>query len=495
MKSAGKVFLIISGLIIFSNIYSQDTLKYYLSLNDVVNLAIEKSSAMKYQHNRNVNYYWRWKNFKTSNRPQLVLSGELPDYDKSTQAVTQPDGSVEFKQVTNLSTSARLSLNQSIPQTGTYIYASTSLYRFQDFNKDAVSYSGSPFSIGFHQPIFAVNWLKWSRKIEPLVYDEAQKDYIESTEEISLNATYRFFTYLRVQTNYNLAENNLKNSTANLEIAETKKRLGKISENDFARIRLAVLNAQKALNEASMELKNADFELKSYIGLRQDEEIELTIPTGIYLFEIDPEKALAEAKANRKESAQFERRLIEADRSLVQAKSNTGLSATLNGSYGLSNSADELGGVYEQPEKQRTLNLSLSIPVLDWGRSASAVKLAESQRDLTIYNVEKDRTDFERSVIVQVEQFGLLKDQLETAKEADKVAENGYTIALKRFQNGEISITDMNIALSERERAKRDYINSLRTYWVAYYNLRILTLYDFELGQKISHSNPLLVNP
>jgi outer membrane protein len=91
-----------------------------------------------------------------------------------------------------------------------------------------------------------------------------------------------------------------------------------------------------------------------------------------------------------------------------------------------------------------------------------------------------------------VEQFGLLEDQLTTAEEADQVAENGYQIALKKFQNGEISITDLNISLAERESAKRDYIQSLEDYWEAYYNLRILTLYDFELNRRIDYGNPML---
>ena len=91
-----------------------------------------------------------------------------------------------------------------------------------------------------------------------------------------------------------------------------------------------------------------------------------------------------------------------------------------------------------------------------------------------------------------MEQFKLLKAQLETTLEADNVAGNGYLIALKKFQNGEISITDLNISLSDREKAKRDYIKSLETYWVAFYRLRELTLYDFELNQKIMYENPLL---
>ena len=62
----------------------------------------------------------------------------------------------------------------------------------------------------------------------------------------------------------------------------------------------------------------------------------------------------------------------------------------------------------------------------------------ESRRDLTIFDVNKDIEDFERSVIVQVEQFSLLKEHLKTATEADRVAGNGYEIALKKFQNGEM---------------------------------------------------------
>lgn len=493
-KKIGFTGIIVFISMVHSLVYGQDSVRYSLQLQDVVSLAIEHSSDIKYAQNQNVNYYWRYKNFKSQNRPKLVLTGTLPNFVQTNQAVTQPDGSTLFKPIYSLTNNASLSLSQSIPVTGTYISASTSAIRVQDFNKKTINFSGSPFYFAFYQPVFAINWLKWQQKTEPLVYDEAQKNFIQRIEEISLSTVYRFFRYLLVQTNYNLAESNLINSNNNLKIAQTKKDLGTISENNFARNELAVLNATKALNKARMDLKNADFELKSYIGLPPGQKIELKMPLDITLFEIDPAKALEEAKANRKEGSEYKRRLIEADRNLLSAKRNTGLTATLQGTYGLSNSAETMTGIYQKPERQQTLSLQLSVPILDWGQSASAVKLAESQRELVIYDVEKDRTDFERSVVVQVEQFSLLKDQLITTKEADKVASNGYLIALKQFQNGEITITDLNIALSERDNAKRDYIYSLQSYWEAYYKLRILTLYDFEKNQKIGYVNPLLQN-
>jgi len=140
------------------------------------------------------------------------------------------------------------------------------------------------------------------------------------------------------------------------------------------------------------------------------------------------------------------------------------------------------------------MRLSLSMPIMDWGRSESKVKLAESQRELVLYDVDQDRQDFERRVVVQVEQFNLIKSQIETAEAADKVAEEGYKIALKKFQNGEISITDLNISLQEREGAKRDYISSIENYWESFYLLREVTLYDFEFRQKIYYTNPMLTS-
>lgn len=471
---------------------SEDLNKLNLTLQNVIDLAVNQSSSVKYAQNRYENYFWRFKNFQAQFRPQLVISGNLPNYYEGTEPVKQGDGSIQFREVGRFNNNVALSVNQSIPQTGTKIYASSSVIRNQDLRKDEVSFSGDPYKIGFSQPVFAYNWMKWSRKTEPLVYDEAQKDFVETIEEISRNATSRFFTYLKVQTNYKLAENNLSNSEDNLRIAETKRNLGTISENDYSRIRLSVLTAQKSLTQANMNLKNADFELKKYIGLDQDTDIELVMPLNMYLFQVDPQLALEEALVNRKETIQYERRLIEADRELTKAKRGNGLSATLHGSYGTSNIAYDWPGIYSEPASQKYLRLSFSIPILDWGKSSSNVKLAESRRDLVVFDVERDRENFERTVVVQVEQFSLLKAQLEIAKEADNVAGNGYQIALKKFQNGEISITDLNISLSEREKAKRDYIKSLETYWVAYYRLRELTLYDFEKGQKIMYDNPLL---
>ena len=77
----------------------------------------------------------------------------------------------------------------------------------------------------------------------------------------------------------------------------------------------------------------------------------------------------------------------------------------------------------------------------------------------------------------------MLKDRMEITKLSDEVAEKRYEISLNRYQNGNVTITDLNIAQQEKDSNRRAYIQSLRDYWTAYYELRGLTLYDFQNNQ------------
>jgi outer membrane protein len=88
-------------------------------------------------------------------------------------------------------------------------------------------------------------------------------------------------------------------------------------------------------------------------------------------------------------------------------------------------------------------------------------------------------------VLTQVRQFEMLQEQIKITRVADDIAQRRYDITKNRYNIGKISITDMNIALTEKDAAKANYIQSLRDYWEAYFNLRMLTLYDFENGNQI----------
>jgi outer membrane protein TolC len=240
-----------------------------LTLQQVIEMALQQSPESKDARNRLENAFWSYRNYKTSFRPTLNLSGNLPDFNSTNTPITQPDGSVIFRNINLSQSSALLSLNQEIAATGATIYAATNLMRIDDFEKHTLAYSSSPFLIGLKQPVFGFNSKQWTKKIEPLRWEESQKYYDEQTEQISYTATQLFFDLLSIQTDVDLSQSNLKNSLSNLEIAKENKRLGKISQNDYDRINLSVFNAKKSLNRATIELKIAEFNLKSFIGSDQ----------------------------------------------------------------------------------------------------------------------------------------------------------------------------------------------------------------------------------
>ena len=338
-----------------------------LTLQQVVEMALQQSPESKNARNRRENSFWNYRNFKTSFRPTLNLNGNLPDFSSTNSPVIQPDGSVLFQNINLSQSSALLSLNQEIAATGATVYAASNLIRIDDFERHTVAYNSSPFMIGLKQPVFGFNNKRWTKKIEPLRWEESQKYYDEQVEQISYTATQLFFDLLSIQTDVDLSQSNLKNSLSNLEIAKENKKMGKISQNDFDRINLSVFNAKKALNRATMELKIAEFNLKSYIGSDQSEEAQLIIPLQIPKLTIDTQTALDQAHANRKEAPQLKRELLEAERNLTQAKRNNGLTANLNVVYGLTNTGAKVNSLLDHPEVQKMVLLSFNIPVLDWG--------------------------------------------------------------------------------------------------------------------------------
>jgi outer membrane protein TolC len=81
--------------------------------------------------------------------------------------------------------------------------------------------------------------------------------------------------------------------------------------------------------------------------------------------------------------------------------------------------------------------------------------------------------------MTKVRQFEMQRLQIEITRKSDEVATERYNVAQNRYLIGKIDITDLNIALTEKDTAKRDYILALKNFWAAYYDLRSLTLYDF----------------
>lgn len=462
---------------------AQDTLR--LTLPQVVDMAKEQSIAARQATTTKATKYWEYRTFLSNYKPQLVLSGNLPSFNRSFQQVLQPNGTIEFLPVRNNNSSLNLFLEQNIRKTGGTIYATAQLQRFDDFARNNTLYNGTPVAVGLSQPLFRFNPLKWEAKIAPLKYKESQQEYVEALELIALTASDLYFAMLLAQVNVKIAQTNLTNTDRILRIAQEKFDIGTISRNEILQLQLEQLKAQKAAGTARRELEISTLNLRSYTGLKGQERIELQPPQPETLPTIQAELLLKEAYENRADAVAFERRKLEAAQSVAKAKGDNGINATLMANLGYSNSGKNVQEVLQNPQNYQAVQIQFNVPIMDWGRSKSRIKTAEEQRQLVAYTLEQDKLNFQQEIYTQVTLFEMLKSQLSLTAKADSIASEKYQIAQERYVLGNLSVTDLSISFAEKDQGKRDFIGVLRDYWSAYYQLRWLTLYDFEQNKKI----------
>lgn len=487
-----KYFIISLGLFFTTEIYGQNnqSLGRVFTLKEIINIARQQSIASKQAETVRENRFWQFQTYKSNYKPQLGIDGTFPGYNRSFDQVRQPDGTYEFLPVSINNSSLNLRLQQSISATGGSLFLNSGIARFDNFAKgdEYWQYRGNPLEIGIIQPLFQYNNLKWDKRIEPLRYEESLKEYITSLEEISVFTTRRFFALMLAQINLEIAQKNVANNDTIFKIAQGRYNLGKIAENELLQLELQLMNSKQQVAQSNLDIETATLRLKTWVGLTDIDNLQLFLPEEIPSFEVDEQAALLHARANRPETIAFERRKLEADADIAQAKGNAGPQANLIATFGLTNNTEQnapIGDLYKNPENQQIVRIGFQIPIMDWGRRKSRVKTAEANQKNVQFSVDQEILTFDEEVLTQVRQIEMLQEQVKITNMADDIAQRRYDITKSRFETGKISITDLNIALTEKDQAKSRYILSLEDYWLAYFNLRRLTIYDFEEGFQI----------
>ncbi|WP_405565846.1 TolC family protein [Polaribacter sp. Asnod6-C07] len=455
-----------------------------ITLEEAIAIAQKKSPEYKALINQNQASYWQFRNYQAGFLPQLRLDATLPSYSNSINRLTNDQGEDIFVQTNQSRLEGVLSLNQNLAFTGGTLSFSSQIERVDLFTNDATRFSVIPFSINYSQNSLFYNEFKWDKKIEPLMYEEAKRDFIEGMEDISLNTTRRYFALLKAQVQAKIAQSNLSNQDTLFQISKGRFRMGKIAENDLLQIELSVLNSKNDVTTNQINIKRTSQNLSRYLDL-ETENILLNTPKELSTFTVTVEKALEEAKANRKAVIEFRRKRLQAEQDVAEVKGSNRLQLRLNANFGISQQGDVFNNLFQDYNQQQNVSLSIGIPILDWGVSKSKRKLVEANKDLVNTNIEQDEQEFEQEIYLHTLNWQNQRNFLETAKKAQEIAIKRYDITKKRFILGKITITDLNLALQEKDTSVLSYLNSLEKFWTDYYTLRRLTLYDFIKNEKI----------
>ena len=436
--------------------------------------------------------YWNWRSFRAKQLPSLTLTSD-PSLNRSIQSVTLEDGSDKFVHRNQLSVDAGLEIQQNIALTGGKVLLKTGLERLDMFTDNVSSYKSTPVVIGYEQDLFGFNDLKWERRIEPIKYEEAKKTYIETLELVAAYTTNRFFNLATAQTSLEIANYNFAYADTLYRYAQGRYNIGTITENEMLQLELNRLTEETNRMNARIEMDNCMQELRSYLGIQEEREIRVRVSSRIPDFSINLNEALALAYENSPDIQTMKRRKLESESAVARARANAGLKADIYLRFGLTQTADKLPEAYRNLLDQQYVSLSISLPILDWGRGKGQVRVARSNRDLVYTQVEQSRTDFELNVRKLVKQFNLQTQRVRIAARTDETAQRRNEVARKLYILGKSTILDLNASISEKDSARRNYVSALYNYWSLYYTLRSMTLYDFESNKLLTEDYNLLI--
>ena len=462
-----------------------------MTLAEAISMARAASPSAVQARDRYRAALWQFRMYRASFLPTLSLIGTAPDLTRSISQLSLPDGSNAYVRQSFMSSGARLALGKTIGTTGGEVFVETALERLDLLDGNTLpTFLSTPVNIGVRQPLFAFNSYSWQSKIEPLRLTEARRDYEEEQESIAINAASNFFDLLSANDQLKSAVENVASTDTLLAATRARHATGKTTEDELLQTELASLNARLQLQRAELEVRARTYSFRSYLGLREGDEARPQISFAVPSFVADVQVALDHARARRATAVSQERRRLEAQRDVAEARSHPGRSVSLFASYGLSQSTERLTSIYHRGQEHQRASVGISFPILDWGREYARERLAESNSEVTLISVEQARIDLEQEVTRKVLEFNVQTERIRIARTADEIAARRYAAAEKSYLAGKGDAMALNVALFEKDSARRAHVDALSGYWIAYFELRRATRYDFATNKVIEVPEP-----
>lgn len=451
-----------------------------LTLDDAIVMARKNSvgSAVALDELRTA--YWEWRTYRADRLPEIALTATAPSYSDRYSSYMNAEGNYSFVRSHTLDVESQLSVTQNIPLTGGKLQLTSSLDFLHQYGSDGGNrFMTIPVALSLNQPIFGVNNLRWRGKIEPVRYSEAKAAFLSATEDVAQTTVGLFFNLILSRENLATASQNLENARKLYAVAQEKRKMGRISNNDLLQMELNLLDAESGYTQCETTLKSNMFALRSHLNIESDVDINPVVPSAVPVVDISYDHALAQALANNKFAYNIRRRQLEAEYEVAKAKGDM-RQINLFAQIGYTGTDAGIGDAYSRLRSNQLVEVGFSIPLIDWGKRKGKVRVAESNRRVTESRLRQESMDFRQELYVLVERFCNQRQQLDIASRANEIAKQRYDTNVQTYLIGMISTLDLNDSQQRKDESMRSYINELYLFWNYWYQIRSVTLFDYQ---------------
>ena len=290
-----------------------------------------------------------------------------------------------------------------------------------------------------------------------------------------------YYAILFAKEAYNVYNSVFENAVENFRLTEMRYNAAKASELDLTRAKANVAAAIPNLYNAENSVELALWQLKAVMGVDLDRNIDVAGSLAEYADQMfsdiaEGNEASLDGNSTLRQLAQQAEMMARQIRMQQYAYLPT-LSLTFSYSYLTQSDIFNLSQWKWFPSS--TIGVSLSIPIFSGGQRYHAIKQARVQAD----ELDLQRENTERQLRIGIRQsLGTMDTAMRTydaSKEALVSAEKAYDIAVKSYQLGKSTLTDLNNTELVLTQSKLAVSQAIYNFVIAKAGLEQTLGYDF----------------
>ena len=453
------------------------------TLDEALAVALKKSYSIKSAELNLKNSKKTLESAQMGQRTSVSMEFDMPSYARtlSNQFNTET-GSEQFYQTESTVEEGRLYITQPLVFSNGTISIVGRLFGRNQLSPlgDNVRDYYSNLSFRLQQPLFTFNTQKANLEKAELNLEKAERNYNKAKMDIVYDVTALFYNLYQAKKNLEIAQEKVDQNEAAYETAQNKFKAGLIAEVEALQLELDLASGKNTLLSAKRSFEEAKSDFKLQLGLERNSDIDVVASLGYKPIEVNVEKATELALRNRYEiqNAESDIKINELGRDELSSKGNVRVDLSAN--YGINKDDNKFRDIFYGFAEDRSVTMTLSVPIWDWGSNRIAVEASEANLDL-LKLTKQNQTNLIINEIKQVvNKIETSKARVEAISKTVELAEKSYQISLARFQSGTITsfdLSQMQIRLSD---ARTNSLNALIDYKLAVADLNRKTLYDFD---------------
>jgi outer membrane protein TolC len=335
-------------------------------------------------------------------------------------------------------------------------------------------------TLGYNQPLFTYNKTKMNLQRQELALENSTLAYSIQMLNIEREVTQAFYTIYQKQMSVQIAQEEFENQKVSFEIIKSKVEGGLSAQEELLQGELNYTTSQSTLENAKVDLENANDQFKRLIGISLYDEIEISTDIEYKPVVVDLEKAIENGLSQRLELSQRQIDYNNAEFDLIETMATNEFRGDVNLSVGIMGNNEQIQNIYAKPTNNPQVGVSFSIPLFDWGERKARIRAAELQ----VESKQIDIKSLEDDIVINIRQVTRnlrnLNSQIRIAEQNEKNAQLTYEINLERYRNGDLTSIDLERFQNQLSQKKMNLANALINYKLELLNLKIQSLWDFE---------------